>query len=183
MRHVEHQHQKALIQWAERTRIPAASDIEAGAVIADYLFSVPMGGKRNPIEAKRLKAEGAKAGVSDLILPVRRQGLGGLFLELKRPGERPTKLQSEWLERMERAGYLSTWADDWLRAAAIICRYLGIPEPLPRIQPQQEPQQCNESSENSPKRSGLPTRSKSSAAGAAANSTSPSRSRKATPSR
>lgn len=145
MKHIEHQHQCALISWAYRTRIPPAADIEPGSTIGDYIFSVPLGGRRNPIEAKRLKAEGAKAGVSDLILPIRRKGLAGLFLEMKAPGEKPTKLQEAWLERMERAGYLATYRDNWIEAACVICRYLGIPEPLNRMPAPKERSACSES--------------------------------------
>lgn len=145
MNHIEHKHQCALIEWAYRTRLPAAADVEPGSTIGDYLFAVPMGGKRNPIEAKRLRAEGAKAGVSDLILPLRRQGLAGLFLEMKAPGQRPTDKQAAWLERMERAGYLATYCDDWIKAAGVIARYVGIPAPLNRITAQHEATQCNAS--------------------------------------
>lgn len=148
MKHIEHGHQVALIDWAGRVRLPTASDVEPGAVIATYLFAIPLGGKRNPIEAKRLKAEGAKPGVSDLMLPLRRQGFAGLWLELKAPGGRPTALQSAWLARMARAGYRAEWRDNWLDAADVIAGYLGIPSPAHRIRAvtPQGPATCSESS-------------------------------------
>jgi len=136
MKHVESLHQVALVEWACRTRIPAAPDVEPGSTVADYLFAVPNGGKRNPREAARMKAEGVKAGVSDLILPLQRQGRAGLFLELKAPGNKPTAQQSAWLARMARAGYAAEWCDDWISAARLIARFLGIPEPLNRIMEQ-----------------------------------------------
>lgn len=160
MKHVEHLHQKALIEWAYRTRIPAASDVKPGSMVGDYLFAIPNGGKRAKVtrtgkggktvtyspEAARLKAEGVKPGVSDLMLPLRRKGCAGLWLEMKAPGERPTDLQLAWIDRMEQAGYLATWRDDWLEAAGVICRYLGIPEPFHRIRArQQEEAECNAS--------------------------------------
>lgn len=144
MRHIEHQHQCALIEWAQRTPLPSAADIEPGSTIASYLLAIPNGGaraKRTKVgkdgvartyspEAARLKAEGVKPGVSDLLLPLRRQGFGGLWLEMKAPGERPTERQLAWLERMRLAGYASRWADDWVWAETIIAHYVGVRAPF-----------------------------------------------------
>jgi hypothetical protein len=75
-----------------------------------------------------LKAEGVKPGVSDLLLPLRRGGYAGLWLELKAPGEKPNPRQREWIERMTRAGYFATWCDEWHKAAQVITDYLdGTP--------------------------------------------------------
>lgn len=125
MNHVEHQHQVALIHWARQVPLPAASDVEPGAKVVDYLLAIPNGGKRSgPREGARLKAEGVKPGVSDLLLPLRRGGFGGLWIELKAPGKKPTPEQRRWIERMTTAGYFATWTDDWERAAQIITAYL-----------------------------------------------------------
>ncbi len=124
MNHIEHQHQVALIDWARRVRLPEASDIEPGATVADYLLAIPNGGKRSsPREGARLKAEGVKPGVSDLLLPLRRGGFAGLWLEMKAPGKKPNATQRDWLDRMERAGYFATWRDDWKEAATVIRAY------------------------------------------------------------
>lgn len=135
MKHLEHLHQKALIAWAHKMRLPAASDIEDGAMIATYLLAVPNGGRRDAREGARLKAEGVKPGVSDLFLPLRRQGMAGLWLELKAPGEKPTAAQRAWIARMDRAGYLATWCDDWVTAATVIADYVGVPAPIRTIAP------------------------------------------------
>lgn len=129
MEYNEHQEQVALITWAQRTRLPSRSDVKPGSTVASYLLAIPNGGKRNVREAIRLKAEGVKPGVSDLLLPLRRQGFGSLWLEMKAPGKKPTKLQAEWLEIMALAGYRAEWADGWLAGAAIIADYVGIPSP------------------------------------------------------
>lgn len=135
MKHLEHQHQVALIAWAHRMRLPPAADVEEGATIAHYLLAVPNGGRRAPREAARLKAEGVKPGVSDLLLPLRRDGFAGLWLELKAPKGKPTELQHEWLRRMARAGYRAEWRDSWTDAAAVIADYVGVlpPQPVPTI--------------------------------------------------
>lgn len=125
MQHIEHQHQVALIHWARRVRIEPASDIKQGATIADYLLAIPNGGKRaSAREGARLKAEGVKPGVCDLLLPLRRGGFAGLWLEMKAPGKKPNKDQAEWIDRMNAAGYYATWRDDWEQAAKVITDYL-----------------------------------------------------------
>ena len=124
MRHIEHQHQIALINWARRSPLAPATDIKSGSMIADYLLAIPNGGRRNVREAVRLKAEGVKPGVSDLLLPLRRGGYAGLWLELKAPGNKPTKDQAEWIDRMNAAGYFAAWRDDWASAAELIFNYL-----------------------------------------------------------
>jgi hypothetical protein len=121
---LEHQHQVALINWAHRAKLAPAADVEPGTTIGHYLLAIPLGGYRNPREAARLKAEGAKPGVSDLLLPLRRGGFGSLWLEMKAPGNKPTPLQRAWLERMRRAGYRAEWRDDWQKAAELIQDYL-----------------------------------------------------------
>lgn len=129
MKHLEHQHQVALIEWAHRVILPKASDVEPGASLATFLLAIPNGGKRQPREAARLKAEGVKPGVSDLLLPLRRHGMAGFWLELKAPGKRPTRDQLAWLERMRLAGYRAEWADDWARAAGMLAEYVGVRAP------------------------------------------------------
>ncbi len=137
MKHIEHSHQCALIGWAYRVHLPPAADVEEGAKVADYLLAIPNGGKRDVREAARLKAEGVKPGVSDLLLPLRRDGFFGLWLELKAPGKIPTEKQHEWLRRMARAGYRAEWRDNWIDAAHVIADYVGVKGPAPTIPPPQ----------------------------------------------
>ena len=139
MNHVEHEHQVALIHWARRVQLAPASDVKPGSKIANYLLAIPNGGRRNPREGARLKAEGVKPGVSDLLLPLRRGGFAGLWIELKAPGKKPTPEQRDWLERMRSAGYFATWCDDWQRAAEVITGYLDLlPDSSPTMKTQQQ---------------------------------------------
>lgn len=129
MRHAEHAHQVALLQWARTKQIPNAPDIEPGSFVSDYLFAIPNGGRRNPREAGRMKAEGVKAGVSDLLLPIARSGSIGLWIEMKSSTGRMTPAQREWVARMRLAGYRAERCDDWISAADAIARYLGVTSP------------------------------------------------------
>jgi hypothetical protein len=70
-------------------------------------FAIPNGGKRNLITAKKLKAEGAKAGIPDLCII--HDGMA-YFLEVKKPatvGSRKGALsitQKAMIERIKEAG-------------------------------------------------------------------------------
>lgn len=71
-------------------------------------FAIPNGGKRNKAVAGKLKAEGVKAGVPDLFLPVARKGCHGLFIELKVGSNKATKSQSMMIDRLKLQGYCAT---------------------------------------------------------------------------
>lgn len=68
------------------------------------LYSIPNGGNRNIIEAKKLKSTGVKRGVSDLHLAI----LGGpYYIELKRPNGKGIQSvqQLEWQKLIEEQGF------------------------------------------------------------------------------
>lgn len=114
----EADHQAALIAWAalEARRVPELA----------LLYAVPNGELRHPAVAKRLRAQGVKAGVPDLVLPVARNGYHGLYLELKRPGGRLSPEQRQWLEALAEQGYRATVAYGFEEARAVIMAYLGL---------------------------------------------------------
>lgn len=68
------------------------------------LFAVPNGGRRDAVTGARLKAEGATAGVADLILFIPNRRHGGLAIEMKTPHGRQSKEQREWQKMCEQAG-------------------------------------------------------------------------------
>ena len=71
-------------------------------------YAVPNGGSRNAIEAKNLKAEGVSAGVPDICIPVPNFKYHGLYIEMKRKkGGRVSEKQKEWIDRLNRLGYLA----------------------------------------------------------------------------
>lgn len=67
-------------------------------------FSVPNGGNRDAVTGAIMKAEGAKAGVSDLILLVPRKGYSSLCIEMKRPKGRQSEAQTTFEENATRFG-------------------------------------------------------------------------------
>lgn len=91
----------------------------------NLLYHVPNGGSRHKAEAGRLRAEGVKAGVPDLCLPVARGQYHGLYIELKRQrGGRTSDHQSEWLDALSAQGYKAALCYGWEQAAKTIIEYL-----------------------------------------------------------
>lgn len=114
----EHRMQVNLFKWAKLA--------EKGLPEVRWMFAVPNGGARNVIVASKLKAEGVKRGVPDVMLPVSRGGYHGLWIELKAGKNRTSAEQDDWIAALLRAGYLVqvVW-DEWQEAQAIIERYLA----------------------------------------------------------
>jgi hypothetical protein len=71
-------------------------------------------------------AEGVRAGVPDLCLPVARKGYHGLYLELKVGRNTISDLQEQWIDALREQGYFVDVAWGWQAAAQVIADYLGI---------------------------------------------------------
>lgn len=96
--------QAALFRWMQ-VRHPLA---------AKLAYHVPNGGHRVKAVAAKLKAQGVKAGVSDICLPMARGGWFGLYIEFKAtpPHAAPVSdSQTAFLMAVEQQGYM-----------AIVCR-------------------------------------------------------------
>jgi hypothetical protein len=112
-RDLEHQEQKALFQYGA---------VKGGKWL--LLFSIPNGGKRNIITATKLKAEGVKAGVPDMCLPVARMGFHALYIELKAGKNKPTPSQKGWIKALTEEGNLAICCHGWIEAKNVIENYL-----------------------------------------------------------
>lgn len=89
-----------------------------------FLFHVPNGGLRSKASAGRLKAAGVKAGVPDLFLPAPRGKYHGLWIEMKVGANKPTPIQSYWLESLSQLGYKTAVCYGAHEAIAAIAAYL-----------------------------------------------------------
>lgn len=137
----EHAHQRALFAWA-------ALNVGNDPRLA-LMFAIPNGGARDKITAGKLKAEGVKAGVPDIFLPVPGvrwvpPDIGvpiyhGLFIELKKPavklkrgpnGPGPwdhggvSDEQKAHLDALTAQGYKCVVCYSWYEAANQIKLYL-----------------------------------------------------------
>lgn len=68
--------------------------------LARLLFSVPNGGYRSAITAKRMKEEGVVAGVSDLLLLVPNKDYSFLCIEMKTESGRQSNNQKIWQQEI-----------------------------------------------------------------------------------
>ena len=95
----EHDEQVALFEWAAyaQNQHPALR----------LMFAIPNGGHRHKAVAAKLKAEGVKAGVLDVFLPVSRGGYHGLWVEMKFKKNKPSPEQKQWLDDLDKEGFLA----------------------------------------------------------------------------
>lgn len=95
------------------------------------LVHIPNGGsRRNAFEGWRLKQQGVRAGVSDLLLPVARGGFFGLWIEFKAapPNDAAvTDAQKEWVDLMREQGYRAEICLGVAAALAVLTDYLSMP--------------------------------------------------------
>lgn len=90
------------------------------------MFHIPNGGLRSKTEARRFKAEGVKAGVPDICLPVARGEHHGLYIELKRlHGGTVSEYQKTWIAALRQQGYAAEVCRGWYEAAEVITDYLN----------------------------------------------------------
>jgi VRR-NUC domain len=109
-------HQTALFAWAALNtyKYPELA----------WMFAIPNGGTRNPIEAGFMKAAGVRSGVPDVFFPVARWGKHGLWIELKVGKNKPRKHQTEWIAMLMHLGYAVVVAYSWIEASDYIIQYL-----------------------------------------------------------
>ena len=120
--------QQRVILWADRRKVGADT-------VGSFLFAIPNGGSRARTtarfssEAFRMKREGIRPGVPDLMLAVPKNGLAGLFIEMKRAVKslsRVSEEQKQWHKRLSDIGYKVVVAYGADEAISSICEYLGI---------------------------------------------------------
>lgn len=113
----ESQEQQLLFEWA-------ALAVGRWPELA-LMYHIPNGGSRSKSEAGRFRAEGVKAGVPDICLPVARGGYHGLYIELKRvKGGRVSTAQQGWIAALRDQGYYACVCKGWDDAAGVIKKYL-----------------------------------------------------------
>lgn len=147
-------HQIALFAWAAVARMVGFEEAErfcegakikidpdAEPVIPElkWLHHIPNGGSRGgdersaQIQGARLKAQGVKSGVLDLFLPVPRNGCHGLYIEMKKPDQRPKREgskggmsddQIEFTKFVHSQGYGAATCYTWEDAKNLIISYM-----------------------------------------------------------
>lgn len=128
-------HQTALFAWA-------ALNVNKWPELR-WLHHIPNGGSRgNDVKSRairggQLKAQGVKAGVADVCLPVKRGSYSGLYIEMKKPSEKPKREGSKGgvsNDQAEFGAFVKTqcfgWCVcySWNEASEIIEQYLNYRE-------------------------------------------------------
>ncbi len=124
----EHDEQAALIAWADyQANVwPDLKLIFAVINGAKLPWARDAKGRRFSREAVRLKAEGMKAGVPDLWLPVARGGYHGLVIEMKFDDNKPSDEQLWWLEALAKQGYKTAVCWGFEAAQRAVTHYLSL---------------------------------------------------------
>lgn len=120
----EHGEQAAVFCWAAQNRAQYPELV--------WMYAIPNGGGRSMAQGAALKAEGVKAGVADICLPVVRMhsrgNCPGLYIEMKRSKGIPsdiTKEQVAFAVFVIRQGYVWIPCFGWEQAKHSIISYLS----------------------------------------------------------
>lgn len=114
----EYSEQVELFKWARLVKTPLGP-------LSNYMFAIPNEGKRSHQTAARLKAQGLRPGIPDVMIALPMNGKPGLFIEMKRQkGSKVSDNQKRWLDRLSRAGYVTAVALGFEQAREIVERYL-----------------------------------------------------------
>lgn len=115
---LEHDIQTAFFDW-----VRLAKNIHP---VLKLVFAVPNAAKRGFKTAARMKAEGLVSGVPDVLFPAPRHGFSGLAMEFKRPGEKPTEAQLEFMDGLLKENWLVVVVTDSEAAIRTVRDYLGL---------------------------------------------------------
>lgn len=117
MKSSESLEQQNLIQWCELSK-SKYKDL-------DLIYAVPNGGSRHKLEAIKLKREGVKSGVPDLLLPViiLKYEYYGLYIEMKYGKNKTSENQKKYIERLKNQGYKVEVCYGFYEAKLVIEKY------------------------------------------------------------
>ncbi|RMP81018.1 VRR-NUC domain-containing protein [Pseudomonas syringae] len=100
-------------------------------LVAALIYHVPNGGHRHKLVAIKLKEQGVRAGVPDLVLPMARGGYFGLYIEFKATPPNDAAVsgsQYEWIRQLNLQGYLAIVCRGHFDAMEQIRAYLRLPK-------------------------------------------------------
>jgi len=71
----------------------------------DFIFAIPNGGRRHIVTALKMKKEGVKRGVPDIMIPIVKGNSPGMFIETKAPDGKESKSQIRYRIFLKSQGY------------------------------------------------------------------------------
>lgn len=126
--------------WCDGENVAIEPNKQPAVPELKWLHHIPNGGSRGndirsqQIRGAQLKAQGVRSGVSDVSLPVRRGPCCGLYIEMKKPTEKPKREgsrggvsdeQKEFGEFVQSQGYGFIICYSWEEARDVIIAYLS----------------------------------------------------------
>lgn len=119
------------IDWEGQEQETLLAEIELRYPAAFKLIYHPAnGGHRHKLVAIKLKQQGVKAGVPDLVLPMARGGYFGLYIEFKATPPRDAAVspsQDAFIQGLIGEGYLAVVCRGWRDAMEVLGNYLKQP--------------------------------------------------------
>lgn len=116
---VEHDHQVAFFQILELNSRKYPQ-------LVTGVFAVPNGGFRDQATAKKLKAEGVRRGVPDILIMIPRRGYFAAAIENKAPAGRLSPEQKQMLDSLNANGYMTKICYSVDEQVKFLEWYLGI---------------------------------------------------------
>ena len=110
----EHELQKAFFEWLHLTY----------PLINKVTFAVPNGVRCSQMQAMKLKAEGLKAGMPDVMMAKPNDTYSGLFIEFKIKPNKPSEIQTEKMLNLTENGYKCVLVYDIDDAMNVVKEYL-----------------------------------------------------------
>lgn len=126
--------------WASGMGIEAAKSSRTNRSplpVLKRLHAIHNQGHGDAIRGARAKAEGVRAGVPDVFLPVPTRTHAGLYIELKQQKYRTAKdgglkkEQLDWIDYLRNVGYCVVVAYGWREAARHIENYFNWQQEVP----------------------------------------------------
>lgn len=136
----EHAHQAALFQWIATTGSKRYPLMRMAHAVPNGSVLIGSGTDRGRSEGSKMKAEGLKAGVPDVFVPVTlpsvlpllgRYRWPGLWIEMKKPGREKDKDggcsedQVKWHADLYAQGYAVALAYGWIPATHMLALYFS----------------------------------------------------------
>lgn len=122
--------QATFIDWVDK--------LKGQHPVLENIFAIPNAGFASKKQGALRKLTGRRSGVPDINLPVKGWAKErhatmvnlslcvGLWIEFKRPGEKPTKEQLAWHERLRAEGHRVEICYSWTEGANTVIEYLGL---------------------------------------------------------
>lgn len=119
----EHGHQRALFAWILH---PTTLAVIPELCVA---YAVPNGGKRGIVTASKLRAEGVRAGVPDVCVPLARAFCNALYVEMKVGDNTVQEEQAQFHRALRTTGNAVAVCWSWRAARLCILTYLAHKTP------------------------------------------------------